>query len=1486
MKKSLSNRFLVFFMFFSVFATSGLYAEFTNTTVEWNGTNNPDVTDKNIRITDNVILDIGCNIIRARQKNVLVRIDRDAQIRGNSSGPSRLNLLVAQGKTIRFLVDKDLDFIGSACGDPLLIIQNGGGTVEFAIEGGSEVSFTKKDGTAGTQYWLLMREPVVDEYGVPGDEYSVLPGDEYSILPGDEYSILPGDEYSTICDDEYSNCVLSKRMARGVLGDRTYEEPFDSEFLPTLCFVRDDNSENDQSKNVTIKIGKESLVSFLSTNTGLIDEDSACVKFNTANEGDGRMVLCIADRGGFIVAGHKTKEKTGVKITLDDIDRKTAAGHNAIWKIINPEGSPCHGGLLVLNKNKSLFELLFDPFCTLGTRSSSNKWRGTFSGIRWGCVLGANATLEVRDDAYLDYVGLALNKIPDIDMIPGFENVDPETLIKMRNPSAFFIDGNHNPSSRPAHIELLETSAAFFRSGVDNDGSVKGLKDEHQFTIEPLMRTPGAGNYVLIVEGQVDIHGPLVAGTERSKIELLSREVGFTGGSLFINTAETNFPARTFAKDANDEFFQYNCGAFLINNCMNLFDTALVHTDQCHRVFEKNDTRSEPSYVGGETFKLKEDDDVSRPKIAFYNAALDVHTNIAITGVDLVTPNLVEEAGICKVNRSAFIFYHNGFGVDNGTGRQMVLGTRVGSTAADGCTRIDCDAHLDVIQLYDCFDINFNPESQDNHRLTLSTAPNSTKIVEEVGDLNKNSIHTIFLGCDSNISIGVNKDTTGFDIDTNPWLLIEGNFFSFESRGGPLRRPETSNVTGKGGIFVDLNGRISIGPGFRSSMGMMITKSRDGLLELPKSQVYFPEGMAIADWRLDLRNLQVVVSAGTCLSDYTLNWIATRKDIENFCPIELGDVTICQCPEVTQKQVASLPTIQGEVDQLQIQGSRIGDEVHIMIDGGKVRELVFQKGNQSAEAPVAVVVLKNDGRVGVGSAHRSKDSLCASTTFGVNGLTIIADGKCRVDLNTNMEINNICAFLRGPNFVEGDKLEIAASVQHEIRVKPSGILDFRSFDAPGDEVEFCGDIRFCFEPGSQIILGGGTIRFADRATLIFPAATNVLEIFEAIPHGDHDDTLDPLATVDASAPHNEFASLTSFGEGLRNTDPFRVRIMGVGTIEMKDNTTALIPFDSFVGVESLSEGGCEITNTDIELRLLDSAKFFVGRSDVTEGGVFQVGNVEDFGSDHSVNFTLTLDGSDAEFSVGRLAFVGWGVGVERACAVAEDGEVALSELLIDTMNNVGTIKFNFFDGLFRHDRIFDTDDIQGSVMAINSDATFTVDFEEIGDDVAEQRTSNFNVAGGGNLVVVTPGAGSVHPIVRDDDNEVVVNPTTGDIDPRRRVSIFASSLLQDLDEDETGIDGNEFFDEFKTADAVLGGRTNSIGRANVAQAGENFRESRLQLRLVAVSNGTIVRTSISDIISVPGGTPSDNRNKASDLGAVFININPVTNDVLTATQIQ
>jgi len=138
----------------------------------------------------------------------------------------------------------------------------------------------------------------------------------------------------------------------------------------------------------------------------------------------------------------------------------------------------------------------------------------------------------------------------------------------------------------------------------------------------------------------------------------------------------------------------YNTGAFLINNRLNLFNTSLSHTDVNHHVFQDNDVLSEPTYIGGEAFKLLGIEE--RPSIRFFDARLLVNADIALTGVDLVVPNLVDSDGIQHKNNVEFVFFSSGSCIDNGTGRQMILGTRIGSTAADG-TRIDNDAHLDVM---------------------------------------------------------------------------------------------------------------------------------------------------------------------------------------------------------------------------------------------------------------------------------------------------------------------------------------------------------------------------------------------------------------------------------------------------------------------------------------------------------------------------------------------------------------------------------------------------------------------------------------------------------------------------------------------------------------------------------------------------------------------------------------------------------------------
>ena len=109
------------------------------------------------------------------------------------------------------------------------------------------------------------------------------------------------------------------------------------------------------------------------------------------------------------------------------------------------------------------------------------------------------------------------------------------------------------------------------------------------------------------------------------------------------------------------------------------------------------------------------------------------------------------------------------------------------------------------------------------------------------------SVEAIYLGHNSNISIGTNATTTGFAVSTTDLLAIAGDFFAFGTRGGSLGIPSTSSVTGQGGIFVDLNGIFEIEPNYIASMDVMVTKSQNGIIDLPPSQVYFADQVGVTD---------------------------------------------------------------------------------------------------------------------------------------------------------------------------------------------------------------------------------------------------------------------------------------------------------------------------------------------------------------------------------------------------------------------------------------------------------------------------------------------------------------------------------------------------------------------------------------------------------------------------------------------------------------
>jgi hypothetical protein len=1416
----------------------------------WRGISTCDVVDQDLVIKDDVLLPLGGIRIEAIHKDVTVTLTKDAVISGHWAGESDLYLVAAEGRTIRFVVDHDLAFIGSSAitGDPLLIVQSGPGEVEVAIKPGKVFELTSQDCSGGAWYYVLMYGGV----NAPIDEYC---GDEYFIT-FDEYA--SGGLFN---QEEYGEEYCSP-------GNGCNET---SASRPTLSFVTLPMAAASRlcMKNKNIVIGPKSQMGFISSRKVGIGQDSGIIQFDAAVGCNDRMILDIQDSGAFIASGRYTCRRDGGCITLCDIKRNVAAGYQAIWRVVNGLGSSFPAGLLVLDRNETYSDLLIDPFLNLGARQDFNNYRGSFCGPQYGAIIGSNGVLAIEADSYFDFVGLGLNELPCV----AFDRFSPiSKLFKTRNASALIIDGNLNPQSVVAQIVFGENAALFLRSGVGADGSIRDEFDVDPFTVDAANRTPGVGNIVLDVEGPLNVVGAGMCSCINSKIELLSLEVVPNGGSLFVGSGQTDFPLRTFNTEDN-ELLMYNSGAFLVNNQMSLYNTALSHTDEGHQICQNNDLRSEPAYIGGETFKLLSSD--VRPSIRFLNSELDVNADIALTGLDLVVPNFVDSLGVLRANLSNFTFYSNGPCVDNGTGRQMILGTRIGSTAADGCTRIDADAHLDIMEQTSATSSVIDPtDPNGDQTLDLLTAMNDDTINNAIVDSAGTSIHTIFLGDNSNISIGVNADSTGFTIDTHPWLRIAGNTFAFASRTPVATR---SMLSGKNAIFVDLNGEFSIEPGFIASICVMVIKSHNGIVDLPADQVFFCEGAGIATWDINLSSAddQIIVGPGQSLSTFILNWLLTKKDCPNFVPFNCCTAS-CTCPTVTQANITSLPTVQGEVDDLQFQGTRIGDPVQVLIDGGFVRQLSFSPTSCNAEAPVAVIVLRNDGQLG----------LDGGTTLGVNGTTIIADGSGQVIVNNDLVINNTCAIVKGPNFGSCDILEFYSPVEREIRVKSTGTLNLASFTDVTDIVAFTGALKVVVEPGATIITGSGTLRFAGDSQLLFEPAADAPDFFAAIPHGSHDSTL-AITTVAAADAHNILSSLTDFGSGLDNTDDFRVKIIGSGTIEIVDNASASLPFNAFVGIETMATAMCTIPTTNITLNLADAGSFEIGHFNFNQGGVLQIGNVTDLGADHSVSFTLTLDGAASNFSIGSRGFLGLGVGIERfdsqpatvARARVCPTDFVPNENIVDTLNNVSSITLNFFNGRFEHDRIFSGDETNASLVAVGDNAgmTFDINFETADENTNPilQQETQFNVAGGGNFILVEPGTGGIHPVVLAQNGVITDRLTAG---------IMASTLLQPDNTDQAGLTATEFFEYMATQDAVsTQDRDNALGRANAASQGESFRPAFQPVLIDTVANGSIVRGPLYELLGA--GQENAKRRGAIDDAAVFVNIDGATNEILTASNI-
>jgi len=1045
----------------------------------------------------------------------------------------------------------------------------------------------------------------------------------------------------------------------------------------------DDTTDN---QNAVISLEDGSLFTFSAQTALASSDEEGGIGIIPAVSTDytGSLLLNIQDHAGFVLTGH-------LYSAGPTVDLATLAGHQ-VNMLLKNSATTYKQRFLVVNGNEILSQLFSDP-----TRT-----RETVDGVQHGFILGPNSELRLENGTYLDYVGTTTNTDPLISADNELQGRVSSSILKQRNASALTVDGIDATGSVTARIVMEDESGIFFRSACDFSGSWTYTPYEMTdagliFTITPTWQPLGAGNIVFDVESALDILGKADATESHvNTINILSREVTQIGGKLEMEGTLRTFPAFTFADDSNigESFAQYAKGCAFINAHVNLNGVLLRHDDFVHTVNATNTpTVSEPTYIGGDTFVLTYSDD--RPVINFFNAELRLHTSAAFTGVDLlVTPTVTDTACAGYIR-----FYGNGRKLDRGTGRALVLGTTSGSYAYDEASVVDASSYLDVLQKY-------NNDGAVSHELSLTTTANDHYWIEQIAagaDLSSQySIQTLFLGNASDIQIGSQSTQTGVTLTNSPVFRINGNFFSLMSQGGSIGQPELSATTGEGGIFVDRKGVLTINSSSRANFGCMVVKgSADATINLPKSRSFFADRVGISFWDLDLSLTQTVITSLQSLSDFTLDWMATLKDYDGgFVPF---DPTGTLTGSISYSTLYNIPVVCGEVDEFQVKRSRLGDQVHLLVDGGKIRSLVFLKGYDSSEAQTGLVVVKNNALVGLGNNSTRRDTLEANVVLGINGVTIGAQGDGVFQLNTDVTINNYCPILAGPDFASTStqKLYIRSDDPHFVRVKNGGVLDLSSFTSANHQIVFDGKVQLIFEPGAQLILSsegateGGAIIFDNQAQCTF----------------------EPLIDTDLPA-----------GTTVASTDDFRAKIIGTGTIQFKGNSSCTIYKDAYVGIESDATYG-----TSLYLKLNDNAKMSVGSSGMF-GGALQIGNTADL--DTTVTVTLEIDGSGALLEIGSQGFIGIGAGIVDKRSSIPD------EWYIGRLYNLSYFNLDVDQGTVKHDRIMagNDDSALASLLAVGPadyyDASISIDVNE-----------NVFALGGGNMYLVTTSDTKIHPVV-------------------------------------------------------------------------------------------------------------------------------------------
>ena len=585
-----------------------------------------------------------------------------------------------------------------------------------------------------------------------------------------------------------------------------------------------------------------------------------------------------------------------------------------------------------------------------------------------------------------------------------------------------------------------------------------------------------------------------------------------------------------------------------------------------------------------------------------------------------------------------------------------------------------------------------------DQELFLQVAPNDpcfTVAVNAPVNLNQGSVQTILLNDGSTVAIGSVPVTADdeqnahlqFNVPTTPTVVIDGAFFSFETLGSLTKLSDT------GAILVGQNGVFTNNDGNRANISTMVVRSGNGVVDLPVTDISFASRVGVTDFKPVLKENNILVQPGETFSDFTLDWSQVSADCTSFVPFDPKMTPLpCQCPPLTNANLTNLPTILGTVEQLQIRGSRLGDQVNVLVGaGGLVRELVFLPGCPPAQNPMGLIAVEGWGQVGLGSAHRNLDSNFAALTLGINGVTVVAKGDGVIELNENIIIDNVCHIMPGPDFGQSgtQTLTFFSNDACEFRIKSTGVLDLSQFKGSQQQVTFGGNMRLVFEPGAQMLLSNVS-GDDNRTNVVFTdtVSINFERVFDT-------------AVLAGTAPNAVANRLVKFS--------------GNGNVVMNKGATLILPDNTFLGIETNPDCG---NFTDIQWTLNDQASFNVG-TETEQGGSFQVGNRTNV-EGSSINFELVVDGVNAVFQIRRQGLVSFGVG-----AVSTASQIP-NQWTFEGLNNVNNVAITLLAGSFRHNQIFSGDTSNASLLVVGPAASYDFSF-----DVNQSL-----ILGGGNLALV------------------------------------------------------------------------------------------------------------------------------------------------------